>query len=107
LMLRLEQEGAHVVHAATVADAIELLEEIELLPDLAVINDRMGSSLGGIDLHRMLQANFQKIPTLIVSADPSAELSGACETNNLHAVHLPTDHEDLLQALDRLLRDGG
>ena len=107
LMLRLEQEGAHVVHAATVADAIEFLEEIELLPDVAVLNDRIGSALNGIDLHRMLQANFHRIPTLILSADPtvdpSADLSKACETNNLHVMHQPTNDENLLQALDRLL----
>ena len=105
LMLRLEQEGAHVVHAATVEDAIEFLEEIELLPDVAVFNDQLGSAINGVDLLRMVQADFRRIPTLIESAEPSAELSGACETNNLHVVHQPTDHKDLLQALDRLLRD--
>ena len=107
LMLRLEQEGAHVVHAATVEDAKEFLEEVELLPDVAVLNDRIGSALNGIDLHRMLQANFHRIPTLILSADPtvdpSADLSKACETNNLHVMHQPTNDENLLQALDRLL----
>lgn len=104
LTLRLERCGAHVVHAHCAEDAIEILEEIDLLPDAALFDYQLGSGLNGLELHRVVQSHFQHVPTFVLSADRSAKLKELCAMNDVPLVHKPIDIEDLLHALDRVLR---
>ncbi|MEM9843763.1 MAG: hybrid sensor histidine kinase/response regulator, partial [Pseudomonadota bacterium] len=104
LTLRLERGGAHVVHASSAEDALEILEEIELLPDAALFDYQLGAGMDGVELHCIVKSQYEKVPTFILSADRSAKLKELCDTHNLPLVHKPIDIECLLQALDSVLR---
>ncbi|MEL6648215.1 MAG: PAS-domain containing protein [Pseudomonadota bacterium] len=104
LTLRLERGGAHVVHASSAEEALEILEEIELLPDAALFDYQLGAGMDGVELHCIVKSQYEKVPTFILSADRSAKLKELCDTHNLPLVHKPIDIEYLLQALDCVLR---
>lgn len=104
MTLRLERSGAHVVHASSGEEAIELLEEIELLPDAALFDYQLGTGIDGIDLHEFMRTRYDAVPTFILSADRSAKLQERCEFFSLPLVHKPIDIDLLLQALDSVLR---
>ena len=104
LTLRLERGGAHVVHASSAEEALEILEEIELLPDAALFDYQLGPGMDGVELHCIVKSQYEKVPTFILSADRSAKLKELCDTHNLPLVHKPIDIECLLQALDSVLR---
>ena len=101
------RSGAHEVHAHSAVVALLLLQEIELLPDVALLDYQLGSGLDGIELHQLVQSEYDFVPTFILSADRSAKLKALCERHNLPLVHKPIDIEYLLQALDDVLRPSG
>ncbi|MEL7211090.1 MAG: PAS-domain containing protein [Pseudomonadota bacterium] len=104
MTLRLERSGAHVLHASSGEEAIELLEEIELLPDAALFDYQLGAGIDGVELHQIVRTRYKPVPTFILSADRSAKLQEQCQIHNLPLVHKPIDIEYLLGALDSVLR---
>lgn len=103
LTLRLERSGAHVVHAASGEQALEILEEIDLLPDAALFDYQLGKGIDGVDLHEIVQKRYETVPTFILSADRSANLQDRCQTFDLPLIQKPIDIDHLLEALDTVL----
>ncbi|NRB02827.1 MAG: PAS-domain containing protein [Rhodobacteraceae bacterium] len=103
MSLRLERSGAHVVHAASGEEALELLEEIDLLPDAALFDYQLGAGIDGIDLHEIVRARYKPVPTFILSADRSAKLQDRCLSADVPLIHKPIDIDLLLEALDSVL----
>ena len=103
MTLRLERSGAHVVRAASGEEALDLLEEIDLLPDAALFDYQLGTGLDGIDLHEIVETRYSSVPTFILSADRSAKLQDRCQAADLPLVHKPIDIDQLLEALDGIL----
>lgn len=107
MTLRLERCGAHVVHATSGEEALEILEEIDLLPDAALFDYQLGAGIDGIDLHEIVQTRYDAVPTFILSADRSAILQDRCQAFDLPLIHKPIDIDRLLEALNGVLDQAG
>ena len=104
MTLRLERKGAHVLYAPTGEAALELLEEIELLPDIALFDYQLGDGINGIDLHEIVETRYHPVPTFILSANRSTKLQEICQNIGLPLVHKPIEINQLLEKLDSALK---
>jgi len=99
MALRLEGWAAHVIHAASGEDALGLLAEIDLVPDVMLFDFQLGAGMTGIELSRVLRDRYGFVPTLIISANRSAELQLGCDLLGIPLLYKPLDLTDLRQAL--------
>ena len=95
-------EGLHgeVLSVATAEEALTLLREIELAPDLLLVDYQLGAGLNGLDLWHRITEDYGSIPAAIVSANRSDDLRRACARIGVPLLSKPVAPEDLLNALD-------
>lgn len=91
LVQTIESWGVDTLEAETAEAAIHLLDDIGLLPDVAVLDHQLGDGATGLDLARHLQTAAPEVTSCILSADRSAELRLACGTLGLPLMQKPVD----------------
>lgn len=72
IALLLERRGIDVLEAASGPEAIGLLEEIGIVPDLYLIDQQLGAGPTGVETARILHRTFGQRPTRIITADRTA-----------------------------------
>ena len=102
----MESHGAEVLPASNAQDAKDLLEEIQLVPDVVLLDYQLGSDVTGIDLYRDLQAAYGNVPAAVISADHSQTLRRDCAALSLKLLAKPIDKEKLLSFLVVLREEG-
>lgn len=95
IALLLERRGVGVLEAASGEEALELLEEIGIVPDLYLIDQQLGAGLSGVETAQSLFARFGERPTRIVTANRTAETLAAASEAGLEIIHKPIDPERL------------
>lgn len=96
LTLMIETNGAEVLLAHNADDAQNLLNEIQLVPDVMLLDYQLDLGSTGVTLYRTLIETCGPIPTAMVSANQSAELREACDALGLPLLAKPIDREKLL-----------
>lgn len=104
ISLMVESHGAEVLLAFSATEAKELLEEIQLVPDVMLLDYQLGPGATGVALYVDLIEKYGRIPTSIISADRSRELKKACKALDLKLLSKPIDKEKLLRFFARTLR---
>ena len=99
MTLMIESHGAEVLLAHSAAEANALLAEIELVPDMLLLDYQLGSGATGIGLYQQIRQNHGPVPAIIVSADRSKELQQQCAALSLRLLPKPIDKEKLLSLL--------
>lgn len=99
LVQTVEGWGVDTLESRTAEDAIALLEEVQLVPDVAVLDHQLGQGATGLDLAVRLSDVHPGVACCMLSADRSMELRNACELMNLPLMHKPVDLVDLFQFL--------
>lgn len=87
----LERAGGEVITAESAEDALAMISEIDLLPDVFLLDHQLGSGLSGLDLHRQVLAEYGWVPTAIVSADRTLQLRAECRALGLKLLSKPID----------------
>lgn len=95
LVLLIEGWGASVIEAEDAAGALALLDDLDLVPDAAILDQQLGGGETGIALCREMRARWGVRPTAIVSADRSEELRRACAELDLPLLSKPIDRAAL------------
>lgn len=85
----IESWGVDTLEAETAEDAILLLEDIGLLPDIAILDHQLGEGATGLDLARHLRNTSPATKTCILSADRSPDLRVACEAQGFPLMQKP------------------
>ena len=98
----LEAEGAEVLPATSADEAMTLLHEIDLAPDLMLLDFQLGQGATGLDLWRDVQSDFGPIPGLILSANRSPDLRAACARISAPLLRKPVAKDVLFKALDKI-----
>lgn len=93
----LERRGLNVVEAASGTEALSLVGEIDIVPDLFLLDQQLGDGLTGVETARALHARFGLRPTRIITADRSAETRAAAHAAGLGIIYKPID-PDVLEA---------
>ncbi len=102
MTLMIESHGAEVLSAHSAQEAIDLLGEIQLVPDVLLLDYQLGSGASGLDLYQDLLTQHGPVPAAIISADRSKELQQACADLSLRLLAKPVDKEKLLSFLSAI-----
>ena len=99
MSLLIESAGAAVIDAKSAEEAIQLLTEIELAPDVMLLDYHLDQGADGVALYGEICAAFGRIPAAIVSADRSRAIQAACRRLSLPLLSKPVDDGKLLDFL--------
>jgi signal transduction histidine kinase len=97
----LEGWGVGVLEASGGQDALDLLHEVDLTPDLALIDSAADTPEGGVDLALSLRQQMPGLSLHILTTDRGLGLQKRCATLGLDVIALPVD----LLALQHRLRE--
>ena len=100
--MRLQSWGAHVIAAASGAEALDLLSEIELIPDALVLDFQLGDAMTGLELYCLIKDRYGPVPGMVISANRSRELGNACDILELPLLSKPLDPARLVRTLQAL-----
>ena len=95
MTMMIESHGAEVLLAHSGREAIALLNEIQLVPDVLLLDYQLGSGMSGLDLYRELVMRYGPLPAAMISADRSKELQQTCTDLSLRLLTKPVDKEKL------------
>ncbi|MEV8467745.1 PAS-domain containing protein [Fluviibacterium sp. DFM31] len=91
MMMLLGKWDVSVLEAESAEAAIDLLEEIEIVPDAVLVDYQLGQGADGIALTRTLKARYGPIPSCVLSANRSPELRQQCAEAGLPLISKPID----------------
>lgn len=103
LVLLLEKWGVSVLDAATGEEALDLIEELGILPDFFLVDYHLGAGMTGLDFLTALASRHGAVPARIITANRSAELRAACAAAGTGLLMKPIDP----RALEAFLQDLG
>ncbi|MEI4469981.1 PAS-domain containing protein [Frigidibacter sp. MR17.24] len=95
MALVLEKWGVAVLNVSSGEEALELLEEIGIVPDVMLVDQQLGEGLSGLETVRLLQARYGPRPVRIVTANRSSEVAGACAAAGVEILYKPIETEAL------------
>jgi CheY-like chemotaxis protein len=96
--------GARVIGSTTGDDVVEAVHAAGQLPDLLIVDYRLGNSESGIQLaHRIRQELDPEIPALLVTGSISAELAGQAQAAGLAFMLKPVMASTLREQIGKLL----
>lgn len=91
ITLLLERRGVSVLEAGSGEEALELLAEIDIVPDLYIIDQQLAGTMTGVESVEALYAKYGKRPTRIITADRSAKTRDAARAAGLEIMFKPID----------------
>jgi signal transduction histidine kinase/ActR/RegA family two-component response regulator len=91
--------GLLVLEAGCSEEAVQLLDEIQLIPDVALIDHHLGDGESGLDLVRRLQRMSRNILPCLMTADRSSALTDRCAQERLPLLLKPIDTDALRDVL--------
>ncbi|MFQ6549125.1 PAS-domain containing protein [Aestuariibius sp. 2305UL40-4] len=100
--LMIESWGALVLHVADGEGALDLLREIDLTPDVLLLDYQLGARMNGIALFDAICDQYGRLPARIVSADRSRDLRKLCAARGLELLTKPVDRDRLLTFLQSI-----
>ncbi|MEP5031772.1 MAG: ATP-binding protein, partial [Marinomonas sp.] len=106
----IESFGSTVIHAHTAEEALEILSEIQLVPDAMLIDQQLGDGLNGTQLIAQILRLYGPVPAAIVSAERTKTLREACKALEIDLVSKPLEKirlKALLLALSKRAKPAG
>ncbi|MEI3855715.1 MULTISPECIES: hybrid sensor histidine kinase/response regulator [unclassified Ensifer] len=91
MSLRLERRGITVLEVASGEEALELVEEMGIVPDLYLVDQQLGDGLSGIETLTELKMRHGDRPARIITADRSPSLREACAAVAIEIIYKPID----------------
>ena len=91
----LEQWGLDVIEAAGAAEAMDLIDDLGIVPDLLLLDQQLGGDETGLALSAAFRARHGPCPVCIISADRSERLAADCAAVGLDLLPKPLDPKAL------------
>ena len=91
IALLLERRGVSVLEASNGEEALELLEEIGIVPDIYIVDQQLGDSMTGVETAIALHAKYGERPTRIITANRTADTRDAARAAGLEILFKPID----------------
>ena len=95
MTLRLEKWGVDVIDVGSGEEAIDLLRDLDMVPDLLLVDYQLGEGINGLATIKSLWSSYGRIPARIVTATRSKDLNDACRAANVEILHKPINSADL------------
>lgn len=97
----IESFGGRVIQAETAEEALSTVSEIDLVPDVFLMDYQLGSGMNGIQLHTEILRKYGGVPSAIVSADRSAELRAHCKDLQIKMLPKPLNAKQVYDFLSK------
>jgi signal transduction histidine kinase/CheY-like chemotaxis protein len=102
LGLLLEKWGMTVLEAATGEEALALIEEIGILPDLFLVDHQLGEGMTGIDFVARVRAAHGPVPARLITANRGWDVRAAATSAGVEVLYKPIDPRALEAMVARL-----
>ena len=102
LGLLLEKWGISVLDAASGEEALDLIEELGILPDFFLVDYQLGEGMTGMEFLRLLRARHGPIPARLVTAHRGLEVRAQCAAQGIELMMKPIDPAALAAFLHEL-----
>ncbi|WP_415918872.1 PAS-domain containing protein [Tateyamaria sp. SN6-1] len=100
----IESARGEVLLAESGEEALEMISEIDLLPDVFLLDYQLGHGMDGVQLYKAVLSKYGRVPTAIVSANRTAELRSKCRELNLKLLSKPVNAKQVYDFLASELR---
>ncbi len=91
----LEKWGFEVIDMPTGEDALSLLEEIDIVPDLFLVDLQLGEGMNGLDLITTLRRRYGAIAVRIITANRDPAIRTDCERAGIDILYKPIKSDEL------------
>ena len=91
LGLLLEKWGMTVLEAASGEEAVALIEEIGILPDIFIVDHQLGEGMTGIEALLTLRVEHGPVPSRLITADRGAALQDLAAKAGIEILYKPID----------------
>ncbi|WP_147113861.1 PAS-domain containing protein [Tateyamaria sp. syn59] len=91
IMHLIESCGGEVILAETGEEALETISEIDLVPDVFLLDYQLGTGMTGVELYEDILWRYGDVPAAIVSADRTTELRAHCKRLGLKLLAKPVN----------------
>ncbi len=100
----LESWGVNTIEAESGEAALEILEEVGVVPDVAIVDLHLNGEKTGLDVISDLRRNFDHVPSVLVTADRDDELRSKAQEDDLFLLQKPLEPRRLRAVLTWLQR---
>ncbi|SMP25547.1 hybrid sensor histidine kinase/response regulator [Shimia sagamensis] len=101
IAMTLENWGADVLACSSDIEALDLLREIDIAPDMVLADYQLDHAATGTDLIGRLRKAYGPLPACVISANRGPELTEICQSLNATLLHKPLDLDQLRTVLTR------
>lgn len=91
LGLLLEKWGMTVLEAASGEEALALIEEIGILPDIFIVDHQLGEGMTGVEALAALRVAHGPVPSRLITADRGDELQEMAAKAGIDILYKPID----------------
>jgi two-component system, sensor histidine kinase len=102
LGLLLEKWGMTVLEAASGEEALALIEEIGILPDIFIVDHQLGEGMTGMDVLSQLRVAHGPVPSRLITADRASALQDLAAQSGIEVLYKPIDPRVLEAVVARL-----
>ncbi|MFY0618292.1 PAS-domain containing protein [Shimia sp.] len=99
ISMTLENWGADVLACGSDREALDLLREIDIAPDVVLADYQLDDDATGTDLITVLRGLYGPLPACVITANRSREVIEKCQRLNVPVLHKPLDLDALREAL--------
>ncbi|CUH54143.1 hybrid sensor histidine kinase/response regulator [Shimia marina] len=99
ITMTLENWGAEVLSCGSDVEALDLLREIDIAPDVVLADYQLENGATGTDLISVLRALYGPLPACVITANRDPEVTALCQKLQAPLLHKPLDLEHLQKAL--------
>ena len=103
LTINLENWRLDVLPAATLAEARDILIEVDIAPDVIIADYQLDDDALGTDAISALQARYGAVPACLVTANRSSDVLTLCAARGVTLIHKPINTDDLRVFLEQAL----
>lgn len=98
----LEKWGLTVIEAGSGEEALSLIEEIGILPDLILADHQLGTGRTGLSFLVEFRALHGPLPVWLITADRSPDLASAAAAAGIGVILKPIETQELQQVLAKI-----
>jgi signal transduction histidine kinase/CheY-like chemotaxis protein len=102
LGLLLEKWGMTVLEAASGEEALALIEEIGILPDIFLVDHQLGDGITGIEFLARIRAAHGPVPARLITANRGWDVRAAATSAGIEVLYKPIDPRALEAVVGRL-----
>lgn len=101
MTVMIEGWGSDAIHAESAEGMLDLLRELDIVPDLFLVDYQLDGEMTGLDFARRVSAGMPGVPLVLISADRATGIGEACAQQGIAFLPKPISREALAEVMTR------